>query len=78
MPIQRPIARIVRKNTWMFLVTNINGMRSANRAKNERFIALIRIGVGPGVNIESHKDVAIEAMLSMTDEGKKLASSNED
>lgn len=63
MAIQRPIARIVKKKTWMFWVTNINGTRSANNAKNEIFIALIRIGVGPGVIIESHKDVAIEPML---------------
>jgi hypothetical protein len=38
-----------RHKLYKFLVTNINGMRSANRAKDERFIALIRIGVGPGV-----------------------------
>ena len=62
MATHRPIARIVKKKTWMFWVTNISGIRSANSAKNEKFIALTNVGVGPGVNIESHKDVAIEAM----------------
>ena len=70
MAIQRPIAKIVRKKTWTFLVTNINGIRRANSAKNETFIALTRMGVGPGVNMDSHKDVAKEAM-SMTEEGKR-------
>jgi hypothetical protein len=60
----------------MFLVTNINGTRSANSAKNEIFMAFIRIGVGPGVNIESHKEVAIEAMSSKMDEGESIDSSS--
>jgi hypothetical protein len=38
-------------------------MRRANRAKNDIFIALTRIGVGPGVNMESHNDVATEVMM---------------
>jgi hypothetical protein len=38
-------------------------MRRVNRAKNDIFIALMRIGVGPGVNMEPHNDVATEVMI---------------
>jgi hypothetical protein len=38
-------------------------MRSANNAKKDIFIALTRIGVGPGVNIESHNETAAEDIL---------------
>jgi hypothetical protein len=38
-------------------------MRSANNAKKDMFIALTRIGVGPGVNIESHNETATEDIL---------------
>ena len=37
-------------------------MRRANNAKKDMFIALTRIGVGPGVNIESHNEVVIDGM----------------
>jgi hypothetical protein len=47
----------------MFLVKNINGTSSASRAANEIFMALTSTGVGPGVNIESHSDTAIEVMV---------------
>lgn len=47
----------------MFLVTNIKGMRRATRPRNDRFMALTRAGVGPGVNIESHRDNAIEVIV---------------
>jgi hypothetical protein len=40
-----------------------------NRAKNDIFIALMRIGVGPGVNMESHNDVATEVMMLKTNFG---------
>ena len=54
---------MVRKMTCMFLVTNIKGMRRATRLRNDRFMALTRAGVGPGVNIESHRDIAIEGIV---------------
>lgn len=38
------------------------------RAKKDIFIALTRIGVGPGVNMESHSDVVIEAMTTGNDQ----------
>jgi hypothetical protein len=48
----------------MFLVKNASGRRRANNAKNDTFIALTRTGVGPGVKIESHNEVAAEAILN--------------
>jgi hypothetical protein len=47
----------------MFLVTYVNGMRRAKSAKKDMFIALTSMGVGPGVNIESHNELAIEAIV---------------
>jgi hypothetical protein len=47
----------------MFLVMYVNGINSANNAKNDMFMALTKAGVGPGANIESHNDVAIEAIV---------------
>jgi hypothetical protein len=43
-------------------------MRRANKAKNDMFIAFTRMGVGPGVNIDSHSDVAIEAIVNASGE----------
>ena len=62
--IHKPAARMVRKNTWMFFVKNINGINSASNAANDIFIPRTSIGVGPGVIIESHNDAAIEAMIA--------------
>jgi len=41
-------------------------MRSAVNAKNEMFIAVRRVGVGPGVNIESHNETRkdLEPLIS--------------
>jgi len=44
-------------------VKNISGTSSASKAAKEIFIALTSTGVGPGVNIESHNDTAIEVMV---------------
>lgn len=44
----------------------VNGINSANNAKNDMFMALTKTGVGPGVNIESHSDVDIEVMADLS------------
>jgi len=60
------IDKSVKRKTWIFFVTYANGMRSAVNAKNEMFIAVRRVGVGPGVNIESHNETRkdLEPLIS--------------
>lgn len=50
-------------------VKKVSGIRSANKAKKDMFMALTSAGVGPGVNMESHSDVAKEAILQVVDTG---------